>query len=30
MKENGVKHVHPAPYHPLTNGLAKIFVQLFK
>ena len=30
MKENGVKHVRSAPYHPSTNGLAERFVQLFK
>ena len=30
MKENGVKHVRPALYHPLTNGLAERFVQSFE
>ena len=30
LKENGVKHVRSAPYHPLTNGLAERFVQSFK
>ena len=30
MKENGVKHVRSAPYHPSTNGLAERFVQSFK
>ncbi len=26
MKQNGVKHVRSAPYHPSTNGLAERFV----
>jgi len=26
MKENGVKHLHSAPYYPSTNGLAERFV----
>ena len=30
VKENGVKHVRSAPYHPSTNGLAERFVQSFK
>ena len=30
MKENGVKHLRSAPYHPSTNGLAERFVQSLK
>ncbi|KAL7884462.1 hypothetical protein AOLI_G00072320 [Acnodon oligacanthus] len=30
MKSNGVKHIHSAPFHPSTNGLAEHFVQAFK
>ena len=30
MKDNGVKHLRSAPYHPATNGLAERFVQSFK
>ena len=29
-KQNGVKHIHCAPYHPATNGLAERFVQSLK
>ena len=29
-KENGVKHLRSAPYHPSTNGLAERFVQSLK
>ena len=29
-KQNGVKHIHCAPYHPATNGLAEQFVQSLK
>ena len=30
MKDNNVKHLRGAPYHPSTNGLAERFVQSFK
>ena len=30
MKENGVKHLHFAPYHPATNGIVERMVQTFK
>ena len=30
MKENGVKHIKSAPYHPFSNGAAERFVQTFK
>ena len=30
MKQQGIKHVKSAPYHPSTNGLAERFVQTFK
>lgn len=30
LKNNGVKHIRSAPYHPATNGLAERFVQTFK
>ena len=30
LKQNGVKHIRCAPYHPSSNGLAKRFVQTFK
>ena len=30
MKNNGVKHIRSAPFHPATNGLAERFVQTFK
>ena len=29
-KANGIKHIHSAPYHPSSNGLAERFVQTFK
>ena len=30
MKQNGIKHIKSAPYHPATNGLAERFVQTLK
>ena len=30
LKENGVKHIRCAPYHPASNGLAERFVQSCK
>ena len=30
MKQNGIKHIHVAPYHPSSNGLAESFVQILK
>ena len=30
LKQNGVKHIRCAPYHPSSNGLAERFVQTFK
>lgn len=30
LKNNGVKHIKSAPYHPSTNGIAERFVQSFK
>ncbi|KAK3107148.1 hypothetical protein FSP39_008158 [Pinctada imbricata] len=30
MKENGIRHITSAPYHPRTNGQADRFVQTFK
>ncbi len=30
MKQQGIKHIRSAPYHPSTNGLAERFVQTFK
>lgn len=30
LKQNGVKHILTAPYHPATNGLAERYVQTLK
>ena len=30
LKQNGIKHIRSAPYHPATNGEAEHFVQTFK
>lgn len=30
LKDNGIKHITSAPYHPSTNGLAERFVQTLK
>jgi len=30
LKQNGIKHIRLAPYHPATNGEAERFVQTFK
>ena len=30
MKQNGVKHIRCAPYHPSSNGAAERFIQTFK
>ena len=30
MKQNGIKHIRCAPYHPSSNGAAEQFVQTFK
>ena len=30
MRNNGIRHVVSAPYHPSTNGLAERFVQTLK
>ena len=30
MKQNGIKHLRIAPYHPATNGLAEHFIHTFK
>ena len=30
MRENGIKHIRCAPYHPSSNGLMERFVQTFR
>jgi len=30
LKQNGIKHIRSASYHPATNGEAEWFVQTFK
>ena len=30
LKQNGIKHIHSAPYHSATNGEAERFIQTFK
>ena len=30
LKENGVKHIRCAPYHPSSNGAVERFIQTFK
>lgn len=30
MKENGIKHIRTAPYHPANNGATERFVQTIK
>ena len=30
LRQNGVKHIHVAPYHPASNGAAERMVQSFK
>ena len=30
LKQNGIKHIRTAPYHPSSNGLAERFVQSLK
>lgn len=30
LKQNGIKHIKIAPYHPTSNGLAERFVQTLK
>ena len=30
MKENGVKHLLSAPYHPAINGIVERMVEMFK
>ena len=30
LKQNGIKHIHSAPYHPATNEEAERFIQTIK
>ena len=30
LKQNGIRHIRTAPYHPASNGLAERDVQIFK
>ena len=30
MRNNGIKYLRSAPYHPASNGLAELFIQSFK
>ena len=30
LESNGIRHIHSAPFHPATNGLAERFVQTFQ
>ena len=30
LRQNGIKRIKSAPYHPASNGIAECFVQMFK